>query len=491
VINALQIQCPNPPPSANAGANTTSNEGSAESFSGTATGGLSPYTYHWDFGDGATADGTLAPTHVYSAAGTYTAALTVTDAFGQSAQSTLVSTVKDVAPTLNIGGPYQGTAQSPVSFSAVATEPNPTEQAGLAYSWNFGDGTAATGAAPSHVFAQDGIYNVVATVVNANGLSTQAATQVDIFPSVSAGLDPTVDMGTTLTFQGTAVGSSSLTYHWDFGDGGTADGTLTPSYTYYTPGTYTATLTVTDTSFGFVSTGQLPITVDSVPPSVSLVNQFQGAIQVPITLAASATDLNPAYQAALTYTWDLGDGSSGTGATTTHTYTQTGIYTATLTVAAPDGSSTQATTIVDVFPSSTGSAASYYFDFGTSSSPLASGSTRVTSSTTYTSTQGYGWLSGGIQDRDRTLPSVPLRAFNFTPDGTFAVDVPNGMYSVTVQSGDYSYSHDLEGVFLQGTQVDTITTARNQFAKGTYQITVSTGQLDLRLKDLGGRTPTV
>ncbi len=38
---------------------------------------------------------------------------------------------------------------------------------------------------------------------------------------------------------------SIVSYSWSFGDGGT-DTTVTPFYTYYTPGTYTARLTVTD-----------------------------------------------------------------------------------------------------------------------------------------------------------------------------------------------------------------------------------------------------
>ena len=47
-------------------------------FGGSATGGTSPYTYAWAFGDGGTSTAQN-PTHNYTAAGTYTATLTVTD----------------------------------------------------------------------------------------------------------------------------------------------------------------------------------------------------------------------------------------------------------------------------------------------------------------------------------------------------------------------------------------------------------------------------
>jgi len=48
-------------------------------FSGSATGGVLPYTYHWDFGDGNTAN-QQNPQHAYSQPETYIVTLTVTDA---------------------------------------------------------------------------------------------------------------------------------------------------------------------------------------------------------------------------------------------------------------------------------------------------------------------------------------------------------------------------------------------------------------------------
>lgn len=62
-------------------------------FTGTATGGIEPYTWAWDFGDGATANAQN-PTHAYTAAGYYTATLTVTDA-----EQTVVSDTATVTIT--------------------------------------------------------------------------------------------------------------------------------------------------------------------------------------------------------------------------------------------------------------------------------------------------------------------------------------------------------------------------------------------------------
>jgi uncharacterized repeat protein (TIGR01451 family) len=55
------------------------------SFSGSAAGGTPPYTLDWDFGDGFPHGTTQSPSHTYTVAGTYQAALTVGDAVGTRA----------------------------------------------------------------------------------------------------------------------------------------------------------------------------------------------------------------------------------------------------------------------------------------------------------------------------------------------------------------------------------------------------------------------
>lgn len=57
-------------------------------FTGGAVNGTPPYTYAWDFGDGATATG-QSPAHTYTAAGSYTVSLTVTDGTGSTSTHTM------------------------------------------------------------------------------------------------------------------------------------------------------------------------------------------------------------------------------------------------------------------------------------------------------------------------------------------------------------------------------------------------------------------
>ncbi len=68
------------------------------SFTATPSGGVAPYTYAWDFGDGGTSTDQN-PTHAYTAAGVYTVTVTVTDACGNTATDTVEVTVSEPAPS--------------------------------------------------------------------------------------------------------------------------------------------------------------------------------------------------------------------------------------------------------------------------------------------------------------------------------------------------------------------------------------------------------
>ena len=132
-------------------------------------------------------------------------------------------------------------------------------------------------------------------------------------------------------------------------------------------------------------------------------------------------------------------------------------------------------------------------DFGTATSPVAAGYTRVTGDDTYTTALGYGWTAavyshdrGGASDRDRD--------FAYGADGTFLVDVPNGTYRVTVTIGDSLvtpgyFGHDDIGVFLEGRLADKVTAPPGAFLTLTYVAVVTDGQLSLRLQDQGGSDP--
>ena len=131
------------------------------------------------------------------------------------------------------------------------------------------------------------------------------------------------------------------------------------------------------------------------------------------------------------------------------------------------------------------------FDFGTRTSPLEPGYTRVTASTSYNATLGYGWAGGAVRELDRGTGTGVTRDLHYRDVGTFVVDVPNGTYQVTLTVGDTGpYRHDQQ-IILEGVPVDSIATAARQVVTRTYAVTVSDGQLTLRLDGRGGADPNM
>jgi hypothetical protein len=139
-------------------------------------------------------------------------------------------------------------------------------------------------------------------------------------------------------------------------------------------------------------------------------------------------------------------------------------------------------------------AATQKFDFGTSSSPVASGYTRVTESTAY-SAGSFGWTdTSTLESRDRTGVADDLRR-DFVMDSsaarTFKTDLPNGTYAVTVTMGDQGYAHDNMVVKANGvTRLPDVDNALGAFAVNTFNATVSGGTLSLEFSDAGGSDPT-
>lgn len=92
------------------------------------------------------------------------------------------------------------------------------------------------------------------------------STEVPSPPDVQAGPDIYANKGQPVTFVGQFSDINSDETHtidWDFGDGGLATDTLTPTHTYVDTGSFTVTLTVTD-SYGFAVDDALIVDVAPV-----------------------------------------------------------------------------------------------------------------------------------------------------------------------------------------------------------------------------------
>jgi len=138
------------------------------------------------------------------------------------------------------------------------------------------------------------------------------------------------NVGQALAFDGsqsTAPSGQSLTYAWDFGDGGTATGAK-PSHTYANSGNFNVKLTVTDTA-GATNSSTVPVEVVPLPVS-NPGGPYTGKVNVAVTFNGSASTVPPGQTPG--YSWNFGDNSTGTGVMPTHAYSTTGTFTVTLSV---------------------------------------------------------------------------------------------------------------------------------------------------------------
>ena len=282
--------------------------------------------YAWDFGDGTSGTGQK-PAHTYALAGTYTVALTVSDDRGGSATTTkAVTTAANVKPSAAFSTSCTDLA---CSFNGSASADSDGTIA--SYAWSFGDTGTATGATATHTYAAKGSFDVTLTVTDDDGATDSVMQTVTVAPAnVAPAASFTIactNLACSLDGSGSSDGDGTVaSYAWDFGDGHTAT-TAKPAHTYASAGTYTVALTVTDDK-GATGTLSKVVTVAAanLPPAAAFTASCTG-----LTCSFDATASSDPDGSIVAYTWDFGDGTSGSGMTTSHTYAA-GTYTAELTV---------------------------------------------------------------------------------------------------------------------------------------------------------------
>lgn len=295
-----------------------------------------PLRYNWNFGDGSPVTTGLTATHVYATDGPYVAALEVDDGRGGRAVATATVTIANLPPvavaSASPASPLEGAA---VTFNGdQSSDPGVADQ--LTYRWDFGDGSpAAAGVSVAHTYADNGVYTAILTVADDAGAESTASLVVSVqnVPPVADGGGPyatTLAVPVTLTGAGVDVPADLLSYAWDLDNDGLFE-TAGPVVTYIglIAGSQTVTLRVTDDD-GDSTLAVATVEVGSPPTAVSG-GPYAGDEGSPITLSGSGLDPDGD---PLVYTWDLdNDGVfETTGATTSNTWFDNGVYAVTLQV---------------------------------------------------------------------------------------------------------------------------------------------------------------
>lgn len=139
------------------------------------------------FTDNGNNRGTFRWTPTAGQAGSFRVGFTASGTAGADDAITVVRVVEspNTAPVAEAGGPYEATAMQEVGFDGSGSQD--PEGAPLAYAWDFGDGSTATGVRAAHVYRARGNYTVTLAVSDGELSSTDVA-QVAVKEAVSQAL---------------------------------------------------------------------------------------------------------------------------------------------------------------------------------------------------------------------------------------------------------------------------------------------------------------
>ncbi|MDK2834737.1 MAG: hypothetical protein PWP63_1824 [Methanolobus sp.] len=134
------------------------------------------------------------------------------------------------------------------------------------------------------------------------------------------------------------TGISDNATKWDLGDGNVSD-VKDPSHTYFAPGVYNVTLTVSGMNETVTESKENYILVyQPVMPEADF-SAAPSSGYAPLNVAFTDLSSN-----ASSWDWDFGDGNTSTEQHPVHTYNSAGTYTVTLTVVNENGTSTESKT---------------------------------------------------------------------------------------------------------------------------------------------------
>ena len=327
----------------------TAQEGEDIQFTAKATdvsGDVNQLRYIWDFGDGSkqqTGIGLSEVIHTYIGSGNFNVSCVVRDKDGGEVKETVQVTIFNIDPEI-IQPPANQTADEgqEVEFDAVASDLSE-----LTYVWDFGDGSEQEVGiditSVTHVYVNDGRYQLILTVRDADGASVTRTATVNIRNAIPEFIEFQQDIEafqkSEINFSVEAKDSGEedvLSYRWDFGDGTlvvSSGQESNLSHTYEDKGDFNASVTVADEDGG-ESVHEFVVKVQNLPPEVDQpIGTREGNEGDEFAFQVTAN------KEELFYQWDFGDGETKNGRnldSISHVYKADNVYSVTVTVTDAD-----------------------------------------------------------------------------------------------------------------------------------------------------------
>ena len=282
-------------------------------------------TWQWDFGDG-NSSSVQSPSHIYNAAGTYTATLVV-------GNGPCTYTAQRVIQIIDEKANFSADNSTPCKNALVNFTAINIDTANISgWQWDFGDGSSATTAlSASHTYATAGTFPVSLIITDVLGCKDTMTIDITVY-------GPTALFSSDL--QSACIGNSTVSFtdasttdsihsivkrEWNYGDG-TIDSTSPPPYThlYTATGNYNVSLSVTDNN---------GCTDHYTAPSAIIITQPGANFNSPDTNSCTASSIhfiNASTGVGLQYNWQFGDGLQSTVTDPVHQYSDIGMYTVSL-----------------------------------------------------------------------------------------------------------------------------------------------------------------
>lgn len=302
--------------------------------------------YEWTFSDTPTKpESTKTVSHIFKTPGTHQVTLKVTDEKGKTGEIQKVINIdapKGVPkakiktdPILDPKATEGLTGKAPFTVAFDAKDSTDSDNNIVDYQWDFdSDGKFdAFGATTSHIFKEDGLFNVTLNVVDSDKNIGSATVKIKVEPQGIVAslkgdiLDGNIPLNVNFDASASTYTKGQISgYKWDFGDGTPVKmGSATLTHKYTAIGTFTAKVTVLGADNTSASKS-ITINVREIPLSACFVSVFEKG---PAPLNTSF-DPGCSTGTATSYSWDFGDGMTSTQVKPSHTYEKAGTYKAIL-----------------------------------------------------------------------------------------------------------------------------------------------------------------
>ena len=274
-------------------------------------------TFLWDFGDNNTSTNKN-PNHIFQDYGTYTIQLTAIDSNGCTSNFSRSLEIKEATAGFT-SIESMGCKPLTVSFRDLSSTAS-------SWLWDFGDGDTSHQKNPIHTYQSSGKFSVSLTIKSLTGC-VDSVTHNDFISvfndTISENLSDTISgcLPLPIDFSDNNLGETE--WIWDFGNGDTSM-VKAPTYTYKDPGTYTVTLkTFSSNGCPIFIKNYSTFIIDSITPRVSTLG-FDCQNRT-IQLTDSTKNIT-------SWHWAFGDGSYSTLQSPIHQFSDTLIYSISLTV---------------------------------------------------------------------------------------------------------------------------------------------------------------